>query len=146
MEFQHNDTVFSVKRLLPADLKELYIGPGGNMDCVEGEDNSFPGKMMVQNQKKGRVRLTRNITYGCLMEDRAMDTMLWTCPVCEKEIYCSTMSRLKHYSICTLHEETEKVEEMIAQQKQLVVEQNLLPRHWRCDVCGDSFHSLQHKY
>ena len=53
MEFQHNDTVFSVKRLLPADLKELYIGPGGNMDCVEGEDNPFPGKMMVPHQKKG---------------------------------------------------------------------------------------------
>eukprot|EP00090_Calanus_glacialis_P045237 TRINITY_DN8265_c0_g1_i2.p1 TRINITY_DN8265_c0_g1~~TRINITY_DN8265_c0_g1_i2.p1 ORF type:complete len:1169 (-),score=448.58 TRINITY_DN8265_c0_g1_i2:22-3528(-) len=139
VEFLHNDTVFSVKRLLPADLKELYIGPGGNMDCVEGEDNPFPGKMMIPHQKKGGVRLTRNITYGCLVEDRAMDTLLWTCPVCEQEIYCSTLSRLKHYSICTLKEETEKVEELIAQQQQLVVEQNPLARHWRCDVCGDSF-------
>ena len=29
--FLRNGTVFSIKRLLPADLKELYLGPGGDM-------------------------------------------------------------------------------------------------------------------
>eukprot|EP00092_Neocalanus_flemingeri_P025076 GFUD01027192.1.p1 GENE.GFUD01027192.1~~GFUD01027192.1.p1 ORF type:complete len:1156 (+),score=356.79 GFUD01027192.1:283-3750(+) len=139
VEFLHNDTVFSIKRLLPADLKELYVGPGGNTDSAEGEENPFSSQQPVAHGKKGGVRLTKNITYSCLVEDRGMDTMLWSCPVCEQEIYCSTLSRLRHYSNCTLKEETEKMEQEISNQQQKVVEQNPLARQWQCGTCGDCF-------
>merc|ERR1719369_1580825 len=138
VDFLHNDTVFSIKRLLPADLKEVYIGPGGNKLCMEGEENPFSGEA-IPHDKKGGIRLTENITYGCLVEERGIDTMLWSCHVCKKEIYCSTMSRLKHYSKCTMKEETLQVEELIAKQQQKVDDQNPLARHWKCVICQKKF-------
>jgi len=136
VEFIHNDTVFSVKRLLPADLKELYVGPGINHISVE--ENPFSMEV-VPHDKKGGVRLSDNITYGCLVEEKVIDTVLWSCPVCEQEIYCSTLSRLMHYSKCTLQEETEKLEEQIAFQKEKMVDQHPLARQWQCTMCQGKF-------
>jgi len=135
VEFLHNDTVFSVKRLLPADLKELYVGPG--MNHLSVEENPF-SMDVVPHDKKGGVRLSDNITYGCLVEEKVIDTMLWSCPVCDQEIYCSTLARLMHYSKCTMQEETEKLEEQIASQKEKV-DQHPLARQWQCGVCKENF-------
>ena len=114
---------------LQFDLKELYVGPGINHIIVE--ENPFSMEV-VPHDKKGGVRLSDNITYGCLVEEKVIDTVLWSCPVCEQEIYCSTLSRLMHYSKCTLQEETEKLEEQIAFQKEKMVDQHPLARQWQC--------------
>ena len=96
IDFVHNDTVFSVRRLLPADVKELYTGrdPRVSIPSENPLQNDF---CPVMHPTKGGVRLSPNITYGCLVEDKlSIDAALWSCGECEQKIYCSTLDRVQH--------------------------------------------------
>lgn len=63
IQFMHTTVPYTVKRLLPADLKTIYVGRGENETEInpnpfQSDFSSFP------NMTKGGVWLTQNITYN----------------------------------------------------------------------------------
>ena len=94
VDFVHNDTVYSVKRLLPADLKVAYVGR--NYGYVEDVKNPLDAEFEPSmHPEKGGMLLTENVNYNCLVdqgdEGNAMDLISWKCPLCQ-------VNRLSHYS------------------------------------------------
>lgn len=83
LEFIHNESVFSVKRLLPADIKVAYVGRG--MGWFEDAKNPFdPSVDHTRHPVKGGMKMTENITYNCLAGDfTGAEKMTWTCPFCQ---------------------------------------------------------------
>ena len=139
IEFVHNDTVFGMKRLLPADIKELYVGPENSCNRFQPV-NPFSDFKPVLHNVKGGTRLTQNLTYACLTEvDAIVDAELWTCPDCEKDIYCSTLDRVNHMVNCNQVRQREEIIERENLRKENQQEQNPLARSWKCPCCEESF-------
>lgn len=83
LEFLHNEAVYSVKRLLPADIKVAYVGR--NRGWIEDVKNPFdPEYEPTAHPEKGGMRMTENVTYNCLAEDfSAAEETFWKCPICQ---------------------------------------------------------------
>jgi len=64
IHFMKTEVVYTVKRLLAADVKLLFVGPTieENMD-LSGLNPFHPGRPIKQNEKKGGLLVTRRITY-----------------------------------------------------------------------------------
>ena len=63
VQFMHSTVPYTVKRLLVADLKSIYVGGGENETNVD--PNPFNDNFScTPNDAKGGVRLTNNITYN----------------------------------------------------------------------------------
>ena len=63
VEYMHTTVLYTVKRLLPADLKILYVSRGLNTENIES--NPFQTDFQcVPHEVKGGVRLTKYITYN----------------------------------------------------------------------------------
>ena len=61
-DFMNTSIPYSIKRLLPADLKSIYVFEG-NGELID--PNPFdPEFQCVPHEKKGGVRLTKSITYN----------------------------------------------------------------------------------
>ena len=65
VDFIHSETLFSVRRLLPADIKTLYVGEGIGAVTV-GDVNPFGAAAVEPHEKKGGLRLNEYLTYNCL--------------------------------------------------------------------------------
>lgn len=62
IEFMNSSVPYTLKRLLPADLKVMYVF-GGNDELVE--PNPFdPESECTPHEKKGGIRLTKFLTYN----------------------------------------------------------------------------------
>lgn len=62
-QFMHTEIIYTLRRLLPADLKVMYVGSGENEDPVT--PNPFCSDWeCTPHQEKGGVRVTRYITFN----------------------------------------------------------------------------------
>ncbi|CAD6227225.1 GSCOCG00006035001-RA-CDS [Cotesia congregata] len=141
IEFMHTTVPYTVKRLLAADLKTLYVGRSENDKIVEPNpfQDDFP---CVLNPSKGGVKLTNNITYNCLMENEWSDKlavemleMPWKCPHCEIEIIFSSIEKLQHQKIC---KQLNKSETITDTRTPVVKKSNC--KTYECPVCEKTFH------
>ena len=133
MDFVHNDTVFGLKRLLPADVKELYVGR--NRSFEENIVNPLSNFEPVPHPTKGGTRLSPNVTYGCLQETDYIDAGLWSCPECDEELYSSTLDRMQHMVTCGQEKQEAEMMEVEKVRKDEGQEKNPLARAWSCSVC-----------
>lgn len=63
IEYMHTTVPYTIKRLLPADLKMIYVGSGNNDTCIE--PNPFQADFRsISNITKGGVHVTDSITYN----------------------------------------------------------------------------------
>lgn len=63
IEYMHTTVPYTIKRLLPADLKTIYVGNGNNNMSINL--NPFqPDFTIVPNPIKGGVHVTNIITYN----------------------------------------------------------------------------------
>jgi len=63
IEYTHTMIPYTIKRLLPADLKMIYVGNGNNDTSIE--PNPFqPDYKSIPNVIKGGAYVTNNITYN----------------------------------------------------------------------------------
>jgi hypothetical protein len=110
VDFIHSETLFSIRRLLPADIKTLYVGEGLGQSDV-GDVNPFGEREVMQHEKKGGMRLTDYLTYNCLenqVNEMPMLAVNWTCPRCEREMYVGPVQRIVHHAGCVEEEESER--------------------------------------
>merc|ERR1712226_370335 len=120
----HSELLYSNRRLLPGDLKILYVGPGlGASGYFEGlERNPFDFETsseseevnIIKDEVKGGVKLTDYLTFNCLENqgDELSSVMNknWTCKFCDTEFYVGPLERLVHFSQCLDKEEDLKSE------------------------------------
>ncbi|KAK2587022.1 hypothetical protein KPH14_010983 [Odynerus spinipes] len=123
IEYMHTTVPYVIKRLLPADLKTIYVGSGGNATHIDPNPFKFDFKP-IPNLVKGGICLTDNITYNCVREtdwsDKIMVDMCevtWTCQQCNIEAICNSIEKLQHQSTCTKSSVKETIDK--ANEKQL---------------------------
>jgi hypothetical protein len=114
VDFIHTETHYSVKRLLPGDLKILYSGPDVILDEEEVkdfEDNPFEATFAPKaNEKHGGVDLTSYLTFNCLLDDEIV-RLEWTCEMCGQQAYGGALDRIRHFACCTDEKEKKLKEE-----------------------------------
>jgi len=63
IEYMYTTVPYTIKRLLPADLKMMYIGSGNN-DADIGSNPFQSDFSITPNITKGGIYVTDNITYN----------------------------------------------------------------------------------
>lgn len=63
IDYMHTTVPYVIKRLLPADLKTIYVGNGNNILHIDSNPFKFDFKPIC-NSVKGGMYLTDNITYN----------------------------------------------------------------------------------
>uniref|UniRef100_A0A0A9XYB6 Putative ATP-dependent RNA helicase DHX34 n=2 Tax=Lygus hesperus TaxID=30085 RepID=A0A0A9XYB6_LYGHE len=84
--------LYSVRRLLPADLKTSYVGPGNN---YYPGDNPFVKEFPLSpDDNVGGTRLSSYFTYDCLIDSPFVED--WECPHCELVAPLSALQKYQH--------------------------------------------------
>ncbi|XP_023158361.1 probable ATP-dependent RNA helicase DHX34 [Ceratitis capitata] len=107
IDFMSANVSYTIKRLLPADLKSLYTHE--RLSNFEKFDiNPFAGDYEItHNEQKGGINVAENVVYGCLQEvqwtlsmEAEMRQHTWMCKTCEMEIALDTIEKLLHKRSC----------------------------------------------
>ncbi|XP_026741114.1 probable ATP-dependent RNA helicase DHX34 isoform X1 [Trichoplusia ni] len=107
-----SDVCYTIKRLLPGDLKTIYQGNDEAHPAIEPNpfDENFECK---PHEKKGGVFVTDNVVYNCVVDTNwsynsyeESYSLPWTCTNCELTVCLSPIERLQHkHFICSAKEE-----------------------------------------
>ncbi|XP_056636301.1 probable ATP-dependent RNA helicase DHX34 isoform X1 [Diorhabda sublineata] len=137
---------YNIKRLLPADLKELY-----NHDCelfeshkiAETSKNPFcENYPITKNYQYGGINVTENVVYGCLLQEQwayeieeTVANTPFVCKHCNKSrLGSSLFGNILHETFCKCR----KMNRISRQDEQVVeveiVKPNSKPFH--CTFCG----------
>jgi len=92
------DIVYSIKRLLPADLKTLYTRCPPS-ERLQMQTNPFAADFQLSvNSEKGGLNVSEHVVYGCLADlpwtlamEAALQHQPWHCAQCDFE--------LEHYDV-----------------------------------------------
>ncbi|XP_055915540.1 probable ATP-dependent RNA helicase DHX34 [Eupeodes corollae] len=107
ISFMSASVAYTLKRLLPADVKNLY-----NEQQLTDPENLIPNPfsedfVALLNTEKGGMNVTENVVYGCLREvqwtiamDAEMNDHNWECPFCNEEIPMDGIKKLVHKARC----------------------------------------------
>ncbi|XP_039961333.1 probable ATP-dependent RNA helicase DHX34 [Bactrocera tryoni] len=107
IDFISANVSYTIKRLLPADLKSLYTQQ--KVSNFEAFDvNPFAADYTVShNEEKGGINVLENVVYGCLQEvqwtlamEAEMRQHTWICKTCDTEMALDTIEKLLHKTTC----------------------------------------------
>ncbi|XP_070493229.1 probable ATP-dependent RNA helicase DHX34 [Chironomus tepperi] len=108
-DFMNTKIYYTIKRLLPADLKFLYKKIcNEDFDALKLDPNPFSDNFScIFNEIKGGVFVTENITYGCIeetdwsmqMEEEIFSTE-FKCPCCDMLFNFTSIQKLQHQHVC----------------------------------------------
>ncbi|XP_063697523.1 probable ATP-dependent RNA helicase DHX34 [Culicoides brevitarsis] len=108
--YMNSEICYTIKRLLPGDLKTLYMGPGNSVtDLLEMlSPNPFSDSFScIENTTKGGVYVTENVTIGCIIDTSwslqmmsESNSQAWECPICHNEYFVAGIEKLKHSKEC----------------------------------------------
>ncbi|XP_012137254.2 putative ATP-dependent RNA helicase DHX34 isoform X1 [Megachile rotundata] len=116
IDYMHTTIPYTLKRLLPADLKTIYTG--SNENNISIDSNPFQSDFVViPNLIKGGVYVTNIITYNCVRETEWSDKLSlemseteWQCQNCNMQAILTSIQKLQHQQSCNKQQtnETEK--------------------------------------
>ncbi|KAL7295806.1 hypothetical protein TKK_0010856 [Trichogramma kaykai] len=116
VEFMHTSVPYTIKRLLVADLKSIYVGCGENATVIEPNPFSLDFEC-VPHEKKGGIRVNKIITYDCLIasdwSDKVACEMMeveWNCKTCDFCGVLTTIEKLQHISRCNRNRKIDEAE------------------------------------
>ncbi|CAH0551789.1 unnamed protein product [Brassicogethes aeneus] len=145
VRFFQSEVSYNVKRLLPADLKTIYTESPDYYDNIL-KTNNVAGKNPFDrdyeikiNGSYGGFNVTKNVVYGCLIEEE------WSAnveeSVLEEEhecIHCKmpllgrgTFETLQHESFCRPNIKVENIDEEVTQP---TIKPN--SKQFTCEMCG----------
>ncbi|GLH05301.1 ATP-dependent RNA helicase DHX8 [Gryllus bimaculatus] len=122
----HVDISYSISRLLAADRKVLFVGPGVNNSTIEPnpflpKETTIKTEFQVQpHPRKGGMRVTPFLTYGCL-EDAIEDPPPleeWHCELCDFMGVLQPLQQLQHLHMCQPSKEEQQKSENSEENKQ----------------------------
>jgi hypothetical protein len=133
VDFVHTETLFSMRRLLPGDLKIAFVGPEQGQE-VSVDENPFGNEVQI-NQTRGGFLLNESLTYNCLVntgDELVSNCIQFECPVCKEVKYTSHLDRMCHYAQCMKHEED--IKEELETEETRKLDPNA--REYDCKECG----------
>lgn len=147
VDFMGTEVSYNVKRLLPADLKDIYSHECHIFDTEKWDErnvNPFDRDYaMTKNSKLGGVNVTENVVYGCLLQEEwacvvedEISSTPFECGRCGKtELGVSVFGIMQHESGCGKVVKEEIVEGGgKSEEGRAVVKPN--SKLYRCEVCG----------
>lgn len=108
-DFMNTKIFYTIKRLLPADLKCMYKTDRGEyLDALHLNPNPFSDSFScVYNETKRGVYVTENITYGCIEEtdwtmqiEEEIFSTEFQCPGCNMMFNFTSIQKLQHQHVC----------------------------------------------
>jgi hypothetical protein len=138
--FMNCEVFYTIKRLLPADLKQLYKGERNeNYENLLLDPNPFGEDFTtIVNGSKGGVYVSENMTYGCVDEtDWSMQMAEeiyandFECPGCSQTYNFTSMQKLQHQHVC---KPVKKIIEEIEDDRQRPSSSN--QKLFECKICG----------
>ncbi|XP_011135591.1 probable ATP-dependent RNA helicase DHX34 [Harpegnathos saltator] len=114
IEYMNTTIPYTIKRLLPADLKTIYVGNKNNNISIE--PNPFKSDFKsTPNVVKGGIYVTENITYNCMKETDWSEKLIiemqeteWHCQNCGLQAILSSLEKIQHQNICVIANEISK--------------------------------------
>lgn len=106
LDFMSLEVVYSIRRLLPADLKTLYTRCP---PTLQFEVNPFAADYALSvNEEKGGYNVCEHVVYGCLAElpwtlamTAALQQQSWQCPRCDFQLeQFDVPEQLQHRAQC----------------------------------------------
>lgn len=115
IDYMHTTIPYTLKRLLPADLKTMYTG--SNENNISIDPNPFQSDFaVIPNLIKGGVYVTNIITYNCVRETEWSDKLSlemleteWQCQNCNMQAILTSIQKLQHQQSCN-KQQTNEVE------------------------------------
>ncbi|XP_065365082.1 probable ATP-dependent RNA helicase DHX34 [Calliphora vicina] len=109
IEFMSANVAYTIKRLLPADLKNIYTHKSVQDLEEKFKINPFDNDYQITtNLEKGGLNICENVVYNCLQEqqwslnmDLDLSTHTWTCNYCDFEMEFNVLEKLLHKTKCT---------------------------------------------
>jgi ATP-dependent RNA helicase DHX34 len=140
-KFMHSDINYTIKRLLPADLKTLYHGDTNNIEHLILNPNPFCETFeCIGNDVKGGVFVTENITYGCLNETDWSHQIAeeifnneYECPGCKCIFNLTNIQKLQHMATCKEESEVDNIIVKDTETRPLATSSN--QKLYKCEVC-----------
>ncbi|XP_055333449.1 probable ATP-dependent RNA helicase DHX34 [Paramacrobiotus metropolitanus] len=125
--FAASPVLFSIKRLLAADMKLLYVGTS------ESFSSNLPESLHV-NIIKGGVTATPYFTYQCLAEkERCTTDCSWTCSNCDQSFKGSVLERVMHFTGCISAQPNLETSEKVDDDEK---PRSALAKEYACSECG----------
>ncbi|XP_037805947.1 probable ATP-dependent RNA helicase DHX34 [Lucilia sericata] len=109
IELMSANVPYTIKRLLPADLKNIYNHETPADVEEKFKTNPFDKDYEITiNLEKGGINISENVVYNCLQEqqwclnmDLELSTHMWTCNYCDYEMEFNVIEKLLHKTNCT---------------------------------------------
>ncbi|XP_049871355.1 probable ATP-dependent RNA helicase DHX34 [Pectinophora gossypiella] len=146
------EVYYTIKRLLPGDLKVLYYGADETHPSID--PNPFEEKFECRpHDKKGGVYVTDNVVYNCVVDTdwsynsyQETYALPWTCPDCGISLCFSPLERLQHKQF-TCSNRTEKKE---TETPKPVKDNRPNAKEYKCETCKETLYMtpveiLRHK-
>ncbi|XP_062516968.1 probable ATP-dependent RNA helicase DHX34 [Corticium candelabrum] len=147
-EFLDSRIMYSLRRLPPSELEQIYIGPTD--EGPSGAD--FVTSTCPQHPTKGGQVATDYLTYNCLSSggfdsDYGGAVMRhWNCPRCNQSMVATIAERMRHDEECSSRQqkETEELEDAEYKRQQVVdtarsLASENLRKSYHCSVCDKEF-------
>ncbi|KAJ8718392.1 hypothetical protein PYW08_002629 [Mythimna loreyi] len=140
--YMNSEVYYTIKRLLPGDLKVIYAGNDEPHPSVE--PNPFDETFVCRpHEKKGGVYVTDNVVYNCVVDTlwsaknyQEIYSEPWKCTNCELTVCLSPVERLQHTQFtCSAKEEKKDVE---APRSSKEIKPNA--KEYTCDICKLTLH------
>lgn len=122
-EFLDSTVLYSLRRVLPAELNTTYVKQfsAESQPSLDKSDrlvrtliSSDPSEACEPNEIKGGFRITRYLTYNCLVSDATTDIAgeysgnmqrHWKCSNCTRDFVFNLKERMEHEVSCQLNSE-----------------------------------------
>lgn len=140
-EFLSSDVRYTLRRVLAAEMKNIYLGPQRTGDELQNVlcPNSKPHPV------KGGLQINGYLTHGCLVDDGTASALgeftthmqkHWTCPQCQASMIISITERLEHEALCQSQNISATKEEELADiAKERETQLNPLRKSYFCPSC-----------
>ncbi|XP_045538727.1 probable ATP-dependent RNA helicase DHX34 [Papilio machaon] len=137
--YMNSDVYYTIKRLLPGDLKVLYYGADEAHATID--PNPFEeGFECRAHEKKGGIYVTDNVVYNCVVDAdwsynsyQELYGIPWTCPDCDISLCLSPLERLQHKQfMCSSRTEEKKVDV-----KTTPRENKPNAKEYKCENCNE---------
>ncbi|VVC91590.1 unnamed protein product [Leptidea sinapis] len=135
--YMSSHVYYTIKRLLPTDLKTLYQGASEHPEIDPNPfEEGFQGR---PHEKKGGVYVTDNIVYNCVVDTdwsynsyQETYSIPWVCTNCEVSLCLSPLERIQHSNFTCSSRSVKKKEE-----KPPPRETKPNAKEFKCDSCNE---------
>ncbi|KAL4227796.1 negative regulation of nuclear-transcribed mRNA catabolic process [Mactra antiquata] len=149
-EFLSSDVRYKLRRVLPAEMKNVYLGPDRLSEINTFSLKSTSVKESKPHPIKGGVQFNEYLTHGCLFDDGTASAVgdftvnmqrHWTCPQCDVSMIVNLSERLEHEVMCQTNNITVTPAQLKAEEEEDKASQmNPLRKSYFCPDCDQQLH------